>query len=325
MLNFDDPWGISWRVKNQVTRFNMRRFFRFLRGYIQTHNRIRPVFILGAARSGTTMLFQVLNRSSELGSLPREGHDMWRMYHHPRYTNWDSDSVGSGQIKLGERRFINAFLYAYFVQSRFIEKTPENCLRIPYLLDLFPDAHFIIIKRNPCDVISSLINGWREPTARFRSYYVPVDLKIPSYPHRRLWRFALIKDWRNYISSPVSEIAFEQWRQCIEGLMAGSSSVPANRWTEVYLENLLEKPDKELQRIISAIGIQPEPILFRRLHELVVNPVNALSPAGKSKWRNENEADINTLLPQIIPLAEKTGYLLDPKTGECTIKRNCND
>ena len=72
-----------------------------------------------------------------------------------------------------------------------MEKTPENSFRVPHLLDLFPDARFLVIWRNPLLVLRSLIRGWRDPAGRFRSYFVSEDLRIPGYPHRRMWRFTL--------------------------------------------------------------------------------------------------------------------------------------
>lgn len=125
-----DPWGITWRAANLIKRFNIRRSLRFLCGYFFLIPRYeRPVFIIGVPRSGTTALFRLLRESAEMGSLPQEGHDLWRMYHHPRYTGWRSDGVGSGQVRFGERRFVNAYFYSYFDAARFVEKTPENALR----------------------------------------------------------------------------------------------------------------------------------------------------------------------------------------------------
>ena len=62
----------------------------------------------------------------------------------------------------------------------------------PYLLELFPDAIFVAVSRNPCEVIASLINGWRDPSGRFRTYYVPERLRIPG--HRAATNVVLFPD-----------------------------------------------------------------------------------------------------------------------------------
>ena len=40
-----------------------------------------PVFILGSPRSGTTLLFEILKRSSRLSSLPGESHLLGELFH----------------------------------------------------------------------------------------------------------------------------------------------------------------------------------------------------------------------------------------------------
>jgi len=318
----DDPWGISWRIINLVKRFSLRKISRFVLGSIKKIDYDRPIFVIGVSRSGTTMLFRLLSASSELGALPYEGHNVWRMFHHPRSSGWDSDVVKGGEIRFGERNFVNSYFYSHFDSRRFVEKTPENSLRVPYLLDLFPDAHFVAIKRNPCDVINSLINGWRHPEGRFRSYYVPQELKIPDYPHRRLWCFALIEGWRNYISSPIHDIAFAQWEQMTQGIIEARNTVPNSNWTEIFFEHLLEEPDKTAALICKRIDINYEPRMKTKLAELVDKPTYALSPHEKNKWRRENSEEITALLPQIAETASEIGYKIDEKTGGFVIRNH---
>jgi hypothetical protein len=312
-----DRWGIGWRIKNQIKRFDLKRSLRIGMGLIVNPKHERPVIILGAPRSGTTLLFRVLGRCQELGHLPREGHIMWRMFHHPRYAGWRSDAIGANQLRPGEKRFIHAYLGAFFKQKRFVEKTPENTLRIPYLLELFPDAHFVVIKRNPCDVINSLINGWREESGRYRSYYVPQDLRIPGHPHSRQWRFALVEGWRDLGATEVPRIAFEQWRQCVEGIQAGRELVPAERWSEVHLETLLAAPHATLQALLGRLDLDCTGSVLEGLDQMVATPVNALSAHQHAKWRSENPAAISALLPEMASLAKLSGYALDAADGSC--------
>ncbi|MFN2507471.1 MAG: sulfotransferase [Chthoniobacterales bacterium] len=318
LRRIEDPYGIVWRLSNVARRLSVRRTLKFAEGYLRHPQFTRPVFILGVPRSGTTTIFLLLEASTHLGSIGREGHDIWRMYHHPRYSGWQSDSIGPGAIKRGERRFVYAFLYAYAGARRFVEKTPENSLRVPYLLELFPDALFVVVWRNPCDVISSLINGWRHPRGRFRSYFVPEDLHIPDYPHRRQWCFALVKGWRDYRASPIPEIAFAQWAQPTEALLAARALVPAAQWHEMFLEDLIAAPRETLVGLCRFTGLEMEEHLGTELAKLLRTPANALTPARNEKWRTDNEQCILELLPRIVPLAGRIGYRVDPQSGSCT-------
>ncbi len=320
----DDPFGITWRVVNLIKRFKPRKTVQFLKGYVRSIHYERPIFVIGAPRSGTTMVFHLLRESSQLGSLQREGHDIWRMYHHPRYGGWRSDIVNDGEVRFSERRFINAYFYCHFGLKRFIEKTPENSLRIPYLLELFPDAYFVVVKRNPCDVINSITNGWRHPKGRFRAYYVPEELRIPGHPHRRMWCFALIEGWRNYVDSPIHHIAFAQWLQCTKAIEIAREIVAPSNWLDIYFEDLLASPAETLSRICEGIGIQNETSMRKKLSYLLAEPVNALSAPGLNKWRRENKQEITELLPKIAATALETGYVIDIETGDFEIKNSKN-
>lgn len=322
ILSFlDDPWGIAWRTLNLAKRFSLRRTARFVHSYLQGVKHERPIFIVGVSRSGTSLFFHFLRASSELGSLPREGHDLWRTFHHPRFDGWASDYVGAGRLKASERRYVNAYFHSYFSSRRFVEKTPENSFRVPYLLELFPDAFFVEVRRSPCDVINSLINGWRDPEGRFRSYYVPEDLHIPGHPKRRQWCFALIKEWRTLKSSPIPDIAFAQWEQFVSALSGAGSLVAPDRWIAVHLEDLLGNPLQVAKGLCRAVDVSWEPALEQKLRELLNKPVNALSPPADEKWKRQNQQEIKKLLPKIAVLAPLTGYEVDPVSGSCTIIR----
>lgn len=269
------------------------------------------------------MLFRLLRSSPYLASMPHEGHDLWRRFHHPRLSRWRSDSVGRGEVRWGERRFAAAFISSRCenIASRFVEKTPENSLRIFYLLDLFSDAIVVVMKRNPCDVISSLIDGWRDPAGRFRSYYVPAKLSIPDYPHRHRWCFALIEGWRDFISAPIPDIAFAQWHEISKAIENARPSVPSSQWLEMRLEDLLDDPENELQRLCERIGIPNQPHLNRELRRLIEHPVNALSAPRFEKWRTRNPKEIQALLPRIAKVAPEFGYSVHENTGAFRIIR----
>jgi hypothetical protein len=297
----------------------MRRGLKFLWGYASGVEYRRPVFVLGAPRSGTTMLFELLKETPELSGLPGEGHDIWRALHHPRYSGWRSDALDADDVRLGERRFVAARFYAQLGRGRLVEKTPENSLRLPYLLELFPDASVLVVRRNPCDVISSLIDGWRHSEGRYRSYFVPEDLTIPGYAHRRRWCFALIEGWREYASRPIHEIAFAQWDQCTRAIELARPLVTPDNWIDVALENLLENPEGALTAICQRVGVRRGEAFERRLKELVAEPANALSPPGGEKWRAHHPREIEELLPRIATAAAGRGYVVDPVTGSFSV------
>src|SRR3990170_696119 len=131
----------------------------------------KPIFIIGCPRSGTSLLFRTFIRSPVLGSLGREGNSVWEHYHQASKKGWASHALDERDITGQERRFVYQHLYRVAGGRRFVEKTPRNCFRIPYLLGLFPDAYIIYLKRDGRDTVNSLMREWRSP--RHRTYPLP--------------------------------------------------------------------------------------------------------------------------------------------------------
>jgi Sulfotransferase family len=318
LRRFDDRRGITWRVVNQVRRTDPRRSLRMARALVHPPRHVRPVFVLGAPRSGTTSLFEILSANSQLGSLGHEGHDLWRAFHHPRYSGWRSDVVDAHDVRPGERRYVNAYLGTRISRDRIVEKTPENCLRIPYLLELFPDASVVAVHREPLDTINSLINGWRHPRGRYRSYFVPQDLTIPGYPHARQWCFALIDGWRDLSSAGIAEIAFAQWKACTVGLDSGRGLLAPDRWTDVHLGDLVADPHRVVATIAERIGVDVDEAMTAKAERVARAPLNALSAPGTAKWTRDNPDEIRPLLERVAQLAHLAGYEVDALSGRTT-------
>src|SRR6266702_2334971 len=110
----------------------------------------RPIFIIGAPRSGTTFL------GNSLGRLPGIS------YHfEPRLTKAAARCVyeGSWTARRGGTVFRLSYgallLAALDGGYRFAEKNPENSFIVPFLAEEFPDAQFVHIVRDGRDAAVS--------------------------------------------------------------------------------------------------------------------------------------------------------------------------
>ena len=305
LRRFDDPWGIIWRLNNAIKKISLRKFWRYQTARSKAPRHQRPIFILGAPRSGTSMIFRLLSAHPELGSLGREGHDMWRKFHHPRRDGWSSDVLGRGQVGAGEREFIRRYLYMHFDQDRFVEKTPENCLRIAYLQELYPDAAFVFVKRDPREVMSSMLNGWRHPLGRFRSYFVPERLEIPEYTHPHQWCFALIENWRDFKSQPLSRIVAEQWKQTILGALNGRQLISPKQWIELSLNDFATDPRKEMRSLLAKLRLPIDDSTLDLANENIV--VNAMVESTPGDWQI-NASELMEVLSYVKDEIEACGY-----------------
>lgn len=308
LRRFDDPWGLTWRLKNAIQRISLRKFWRYQSARSKAPLHQRPIFILGAPRSGTSMIFRLLSTHPELGSLGREGHDMWRRFHHPRREGWCSDALGSGQIAVGEREFIRRYLYMHFDHPRFVEKTPENCLRLAYLKELYPDASYVFVRRDPREVMSSMLNGWRHPLGRFRSYFVPEKLDIPGYNHPHQWCFALIENWRDFKSQPLPRIVAEQWKQIIRGALNGRQCIGPAQWIELDLSEFAANPREEMRLMLTKLGLSFDDSLLDLASENTV--VNAMEDSTPGNW-HLNASELAGVLPLVKNEIKACGYDYD--------------
>ena len=302
-------------MRNQLVKTDVRRSVREQAARFRTLRLERPVFIVGAPRSGTTALFRTLGLHPALGTLGHEAHDCWRRFHHPRRTGWQSDWVPAGAVTARERSFVHRWFHARLGDGRFVEKTPENSLRIPYLLELFPDAHVVWLKRDPRSVLSSMLNGWRDPEGRFRSYYVPERLSIDGYGHRSRWCFGLVDGWRDLRSSTLPEVVREQWCQFTAGALAGRDLVPEGRWHEVHLEDFTARPHAVVTDLLERLELPQSADVSARAAAVATAGEHSLGPRP-GDWR-DNEDDVRAMLAGLDALVEAVGYRPDLRaTGE---------
>ncbi|MDL0429765.1 sulfotransferase [Marinobacter sp. TBZ242] len=318
---FDDKYGVTWRGYNAIRRINLRRGMRFAKAWLEGPRYQSPIFVIGVPRSGTSLLFRMLSLHPDLAAMPHEGHDIWRHFHHPRKTGWDSDVIDAKRAHPSrERRYAEAFIRARSPDKpqavRFIEKTPDNALRIQYILKIFPDAQFVVIHRDPCAVINSFINGWRDPGGRFRAYFVPETLNIPDYGFDRRWCFTLIPGWRDLVNSTVPVIAFRQWSEYVRAIASARDTVPDSKYSEIFLEDIQHHPEQVLDHLANKLELNMSSELKARMAELARININSFADTSDVGSADKNRREISELLPEISTLAPLIGFDVNSATGE---------
>lgn len=146
----------------------------------------RMFFVVGAPRSGTTMLMRMLNVHPDIYTRP-EPHLMTPLAHLGFYDYVEKapyDQFQAAQsvkefvadLEGGEETYLNALraysdsLYGAMLEPTgkrfFLDKTPAYSLVLPFIRRLYPDAVFIIITRHPFAIFSSFAksffdNDWK--------------------------------------------------------------------------------------------------------------------------------------------------------------------
>ena len=110
----------------------------------------RPIIVIGAPRSGTTMLSNVLSLHSSLGYVD-EPRLVWR---------WKNDAKSDMLRPEDARPEVVAYIHAAFAKqvheqgrTRLLEKTPSNALRMGFVDRVFPDAIYLHILRDGRDSV----------------------------------------------------------------------------------------------------------------------------------------------------------------------------
>jgi hypothetical protein len=261
------------------------------------------------------MLLQALLQSPELRSVQSEGHILWDEYHHPRDRGWDSDALGAKDVSERERRYINRAIRLVVRGKRFVDKTPESCLRIAYLDALFPDATFVFLRRRAADNVSSLMDAWRA-RPRFVKYRLPEPLTGLGPLSGNQWSFTLVPGWRDLRSASLEEICARQYAASNEAVLAARATISDERWVDVDYESLVADPDAQLRRVFEAVGVPFTPAAERFAADLRRNVSRtSLTAPSAEKWRGRNRKEIERVLPELAGVEARLGYTSATETA----------
>jgi hypothetical protein len=296
----------------------------------------QPLIILGAPRSGTTMIFQALSTHPDLWSLYRESQSILGEHFPAKMVPGQSvevtaadvddataaaidreffEQVGNAEaslkffgrgVPLIARVRLSKLLAKLGSEQkvppiRMVEKTPDNCFRIQMLLKVFPDARFVYVVRDPRGSIASIHKGWTEES-RFQRFELPEGYTIKGYSGKS-WCFGLPPGWEALDGSTVMEICAHQWRLYNE-FCHRDFPTDGDRVLQVRYEEMASDPGPVLQKLARWADLDPAP-LERYGEKLPV--VNTWSKPSSDKWRRVEE-EIEEVLPLVAAESERLGY-----------------
>lgn len=299
----------AWRLRRGIWRVR-RSVPRVARPLSRVPPRVdppvRPIFVLGCPRSGTSMLLDALLRSRELRSVQSEGHILWDEFHHPRDRGWDSDALAREDVSEREREYLYLAIRLFVRGRRFVDKTPENCLRVAYLEGLFPDATYVFLRRRAAANVASLAQAWRA-RPRFVKYRLPERLTGLGDLSGNQWSFVLVPGWRELRDASLEEICARQYAACNEAALVARDEIEAARWVDVAYENLVAEPVETLRSLYERLELEFTEAAERHaanLSEKVSRTALGVPGAGEG---SRTEA-LERVLPLLADTERRLGY-----------------
>ena len=269
----------------------------------------RPVIILAAPRSGSTLLFETLALSPDLWTIGGESHGIFERIkrYNPNTEYCDSNALYAEDsipevVEVIRQLFFQKLRDAQgrSVQKaqlrplRMLEKTPKSSLRVSLLNRIFPDALFIYLVRNPRDNISSIIDAW--DSGRFVTY---PNLKSRNKP----WSLLLPPGWQSYHEAPVEEIATFQWRSANEAILQELDKLGSNRWTAVSYGQQLHSAENTLVRLCEFCDISADGVVDSLAGGQSRHSRYTISPPSPDKWQRHATA-LGRVLPGLADTIE---------------------
>jgi LPS sulfotransferase NodH len=262
----------------------------------------RPVFIVAAPRSGSTLLFETLAVTPQFVTLGGEAH--WLVEANaalrPGAPDVESNRLDARHATPAIAAEIDRTLAKRMVDAdskpvtlragmRWLEKTPKNALRIPFFDRLFPDALFVFLWRDPRENLGSIIEAWK--ARRWITYPVLKDWDGP-------WSMLLPPGWHELRGKPLEEIAAQQWERTNRTVLGDLRALPRQRWVSVQYEELLSDPKATVEAICRFAGIEFDAALSSRVAAELPPSRHTLTRPERDKWR-ANETAILRGLPQV--------------------------
>jgi hypothetical protein len=262
----------------------------------------RPVFIVAAPRSGSTLLYETLAVTPQLHTLGGETHWLEAVAGLRPGANGPTSNrlVASHCSPAVAARLHEAVLEALVdhrgtrpvqwpATVRLLEKTPKNALRIPFLLQLYPDAQFIFLWRDPRENISSMIDAWESD--RWVTYP-----QLPGWEGP--WSLLLPPGWSALRGQSMERITAWQWNVTNQIALTDLADLAPERWTSVEYAELLRDPEGTLRRLCDFIGIGFDLVLAARCAQPLPNSRYTHTPPAADKWR-QRETQIMQIVPDV--------------------------
>ncbi|WP_340112511.1 sulfotransferase family protein [Maribellus mangrovi] len=186
-----------------------------------------PIFIFSLPRSGSTLLQRVLMTHPQIASVAEpwlllpflfstKSSGIASLYNHTKSSSGLNSFINnlpnSKQDYITELRTFIFNLYDKQCKNGelfFLDKTPRYYLIIPEIAELFPNAKFIFLFRNPIHVMSSIMETWSNKSFK-RLHEYAIDLydgpQLLSDGYKLLKNKSIALTYESFVENPEASV-----------------------------------------------------------------------------------------------------------------------
>lgn len=281
-----------------------------------------PIILLGTHRSGTTWLGQALSQHPSLA-----------YWEEPRYVwswgnNYKPDDVLTAQDATPKIVQHIRDRFSRFVSEqkkpRLFEKTPSNCLRVPFIRQVYPEAKILHIIRDGRSVFSSAerlktVGYYRQDVLvkRFQRILVetpvwewPAMLSRVTYTLRAKVTNQPIKfwgprprGWHDWVKSNTPNVILaKQWTATINQALKDTDGLDSRVYHRLSYEDLVARPRAVMGEAVEFLGLNNSDRFLTEFEKTV-------DPSSQHKWSRLISADkLAEIRPYLEPVLIQLGY-----------------
>lgn len=272
-----------------------------------------PVILIGSQRSGTTFMGNIFRKEPDFA-----------YWEEPRHV-WTRGNAYTRDDRLVERHArprIKAYIrqtFADFAQDkRFCGKTPSNCLRIPFVREVIPEARLLLILRDGRAVLRSTGEIMQQGVSTNRVLQRAKQTPITEWPAffgqasstlvRRMTKKPLKywgmrpPGWKSWIGLPRTELLAHQWAGAMTVALNDAQKLGPDQIHIFRYEDLMINPRTVMQGVADFIGLESP-------QELIDRVADQCDASRASKWRKElDQGELDRVRPILEPVLTRMGY-----------------
>jgi hypothetical protein len=244
-------------------------------------------------------------------------HVWWAIYPYEKRSPV-SDAIAPNDLTWWQRRSVATYCRAEAVADshelrrqllallstrkiRYLDKTISNCFHLAALRQIYPDASFIYLVRDPRDNIASMIEGWDELDRFGKAELTPL---IRSHGGTLAhWTYPAPPGWLDHVTDDVPHASAWSWKMHASAILEGMRHEGG---VLVRYEDLVKDLCGVVRDLADRLSLTVTPDV---LDYVAAPPVSrtVVSAPDPEKWRRWAE-EIENVLPSVSAEARALGY-----------------